>query len=149
MRLICNKGFYKFFPDFIGEVKLWENKNGIRLYNRGEYWTFESLAKLPNYSFMGHLLYGIIPATKNYAGDPVDVLAKNGLTYNVNLATITPKAFVIIQRLDYAEGAFLTFPSLPQAFALDKNLNTITGFEAFIDVKLNIYKVERFLYEDI
>lgn len=149
MKLICDKGYYKFFPDYVGEVKLWENKNGIRLYPKGEFWTFESLAKIPNYSFVGHLIYGIIPAITNYAGDPVDVLAKNNLTYNVNLATITPKAVVLIQRLNYANGAYLTFPSLPQAFALDKDLNRVTGFEAFIDVKMNIYKIERLFYENI
>lgn len=149
MKLICNNGFYKFYPDFVGEIKLFENKNGIKLYRRRDYWTFEALAEFPNYSLKGQLVYGLNPALVNYAGLPEEVMAKNKLTFNVSLATITPRAMVMINRLNYAGGAFFSFPELPQAFALDANLANITGFEAFVDVRLNNYKVERFFYEDI
>lgn len=148
MKLICENGFYKFFPTFVGEILLWERKNGIKLFNAGNWWTFESLKYFPNYSLKGQLLCGIIPAIVNYAGKPEDVLAKNKLTYNVKVGRITPRALVALQRLNYAQGAFLTFPSLPQAFALDQNLQQITGFEAFVDVRLGQYKIERFFYED-
>ena len=126
---------------------MWENKNGIRLFPREDYWTFECLANFPEHSFQGQFVYGIIPAVVNYAGKPEEVLAKNKLTYNVKLATITPRALVMINRLDYSSGAFLTFPSLPQAFALD-GLQPISGFEAFVDVRLNMYKIERFFYDE-
>lgn len=147
MKLICENGFYKFFPDFVGEIKLWENKNGIRLFKVHDFWTFESLANFPNYSFAGQRVYGLIPAIVNYSGRKEDVLSKNKLTYNIKLGTITPRAMVVLQRLDYAVGAYLTFPSIPQAFALDKDLQQISGFEAFVDVRLNTYKIERFIYE--
>lgn len=104
MKLICENGFYKFFPSFVGEIKLWENKNGIRLFKMRDFWTFESLANFPNYSFMGQFVFGIIPALVNYAGSPEEVLAKNKLTYNVKLGTITPRALVVLQRLNYAKG---------------------------------------------
>ena len=81
MKLICENGFYKFFPSFVGEVKLWENKNGTKLFKVRNFWTFESLANFPNYSFAGQFVFGIIPALKNYAGRPEDVLEKNQLTY--------------------------------------------------------------------
>ncbi len=67
----------------------------------------------------------------------------------MKLGTITPRALVVLQRLDYAKGAYLTFPNIPQAFALDQDLQPVSGFEAFIDVRLNTYKVERFIYENI
>lgn len=149
MKLICEKGFYKFFPDFVGEIKLWESKNGTRLYKTKDFWTFESLAKFPNYSFAGQFFFDLIPAIKNYAGRPEDVLEKNKLTYHVKLGTIAPRALVVLQRLNYATGAYLTFPNIPQAYALDKDLQQISGFEAFVDVRLNTYKVERFDYADI
>lgn len=149
MKIICNKGFYKFFPSFVGEVKLWENKNGIRLFKVGDFWTFESLANFPNYSFKGQILPEGNIAVVNYAGKPEDVLAKNQLTYNVKMGIITPRALVIVQRLSYATGAYLTFPSIPQAFALDQDLQQISGFEAFVDVRLNTYKIERFIYENL
>lgn len=149
MKLICENGFYKFFPSFVGEVKLWENKNGIKLFKVRDFWTFESLASFPNYSFAGQFVFGIIPALVNYAGSPEEVLAKNQLTYNVKLGTITPRAMVVLQRLNYANGAYLTFPNIPQAFALDQDLQPVSGFEAFIDVRLNTYKIERLIYENI
>lgn len=148
MKLICDNGFYKFFPNFVGEIKLWENKNGIRLFKVRDFWTFESLAGFPNYSFKGQLVYNALPAVVNYAGSPEEVLSKNKLTYNVKLGTITPRASVVLQRLTYGEGAYLTFPTVPQAYALDKDLQQVSGFEAFIDVRLNTYKVERLFYED-
>lgn len=144
MKLICNNGFYKFFPDFVGEIKLWETKNGIRLYKCGEYWTFASLANFPNYSFAGRPL-GMSIAIANYSGTPEEVFVKNQLTYNLKLGTITPRALVQVQRLNYANGAYMTFPEIPQAFALDKNLNSIASFEAFVDVRLNTYKIERLI----
>ena len=149
MKLRCNNGFYKFYPDFVGEIKLWENKNGVRLYPREDFWTFKDLAEFPNFSFTGQPLFGLIPAIVNYAGRPEEVLAKNKLTFNVKMGTITPRALVLINRLDYAGGAFLTFPSLPQAFALDDDLQNVSGFEAFVDVRLNMYKIERLFYENI
>ena len=82
-------------------------------------------------------------------GSPEEVLAKNKLTYNVKLGTITPRALVVLQRLQYAKGAYLTFPNIPQAFALDQDLQPVSGFEAFIDVRLNTYKIERLIYENI
>lgn len=149
MRLICEKGFYKFFPDYIGEVKLWENKNGIKLYESRDFFTFQDLKSFPNYSLKGQLLFGDISALVNYVGKPEEVLAKNKLTYNLKLATITTRAEALIQKLDYVSGAYLTFPKMPQAFALDKDSQPITGFNGFVDVKLGTYKVERLFYEDI
>lgn len=148
MKLICENGFYKFFPDFVGEIKLWENKNGIRLYKMRDFWTFQSLAEFPNYSFAGQFVHGIIPALVNYAGSPEEVLKKNELTYNLKLGTITPRALFFLQRLQYAKGAYLTFPNIPQAYALDQDLQRVSGFEAFVDVRLNTYKIERLIHED-
>lgn len=147
MKLICKYGFYKFFPDFVGELKLWEAKTGIKLFARDDYFTFAELSVFPNYSFKGQLIFGIIPAISNFAGKPEEVMAKNKLTYNVKLGTITPRAVASIQKLNYSNGAYVTFPTIPQAFALD-NLTEITGFEAFVDVKMMTFKLERFDYED-
>ena len=72
--MICENGFYKFFPSFVGEVKLWETKNGTKLFKMRDFWTFESLANFPNYSFMGQFVFGIIPALVNYAGSPEEAL---------------------------------------------------------------------------
>ena len=76
-------------------------------------------------------------------------MAKNRLTYNVKEGTITQRAKVAILNLDYASGAYMTFPVLPQCFALDNEGQSVTGLEAFIDVRMGTYKVERLFYEDI
>ena len=148
MRLICENGFYKFYPDYIGEVMLWENRNGIKLYNKGDFFTFKDLKDFPNYSLKGQIIVGENNALVNYTGRPEDVMFKNKLTFNLKTATIT-RADAIIQNLDYVSGAYLTFPKLPQAFALDEDLQPITGFSGFADVKMGTYKVERLFYENI
>lgn len=146
MKLICNNGFYKFFPDFVGEIKLWENKNGIRLFRRGDYWTFEQLVYFPEYSIKGFPLWDLYNGEVNLEATPEEIMGKNNLTFDLKKLTITPRADVVLRRLDYSEGAFLTFPELPQAFALDKDAEQIVGFEAFVDVRLNQYRIERFFY---
>ena len=91
MKLRIDKGFYKFYPTFVGEVKLWENKTGVRLYPCRDFWTFESLSKFPNFSFTGQPIAGFAGIV-NFAGLPETVMAKNKLTYNIKEGTITQRA---------------------------------------------------------
>lgn len=148
MKLRIKNGFYKFFPEYVGEIKLYENKTGLKLYPMRDFWTFQILTLVPNWSFINHPLIGDIKGAVNFAGLPEDVLAKNQLTYNVKTGTITTRAQASLQTLDFATGAFLTFPTLPQAYARDMDKESISGLEAFVDVRLNKYKVERLFYED-
>lgn len=148
MKLIVKNGYYKFYPSFVGEIKLWENKTGVRLYPCRDFWTFESLVDFPNYSFQGQPIKGF-SGVVNYAGLPEIVMAKNKLTYNVKEGKITQRAKAETQNLDYSAGAYMTFPILPQVFALDSDGEVVTGLEAFVDVRLGTYKVERLFYEDI
>lgn len=149
MKLIIDKGFYKFYPTFVGEVKLWENKTGVRLYPCRDFWTFETLVNFPNYSFKGQPLYGGFSGVVNFAGLPEEVMSKNKLTYNTKKGKITKRADAEIQNLDYATGAYMTFPIIPQCFALDHDKEVVTGLEVYVDVRLGTYKVERLFYEDI
>ena len=54
MKLIIKNGYYKFYPSFVGEVKLFENKTGVRLYPCRDFWTFQSLVDISN-QFFTHL----------------------------------------------------------------------------------------------
>ncbi len=148
MKLRIESGFYKYFPDYVGEIKLYEQRTGLKLYPMRNFWTFQILTLLPNYSFKNHKLIGEIKGIVNYAGLPEEVLTKNQLTYNVKNGTITDRAEASLQTLDFANGAFLTFPTLPQAYARDADKQQITGLEAFVDARLGMYKVERLVYED-
>lgn len=148
MKLVCENGFYKFFPEWVGELKLLKARTDIELFAREDYFTFAPLVNFPNYSLTGQLLHGVNVAIANYAGRPEEVMDKNKLTYNIKLGIITPRALVNIQQLDYSNGAFVTFPKLPQAYALD-GLRVVKGFNAFIDVKMKTFKLERFEYENI
>lgn len=148
MKLIAKQGYYKFYPEFIGEVKLWENANGVKLYQERDFWTFSQLKELPNYSFIGHRIAGLNIAIVNYAGLPEEVLSKNKLTYCVSLGTIVPRATMVLKQITISQGAYMSCKGLPQLYALS-GLEQIEGFEAFIDVRLNRYKIERFFDEDI
>ena len=77
MRLNCDNGYYKFFPAYVGEIMIFEIKNGVKLYPVKDYYTFKALAEFPNYSLKGQPITGGITAVVNYAGTPEEVLAKN------------------------------------------------------------------------
>lgn len=148
MKIKCENGFYKFFPQNAMELKAFESRYNFKLkYCRG-FWTFPSLADFPDYSFAGHILTGIIPAIINFSGTPEEVFKKNNLTYNLKLEIIMPKASILTY-LDYDLGNYNSSKELPQAFGFDKDGDKITGFEAFVDVGLGLFKIERFFYEGI
>ena len=146
MKIKCENGFYKFFPQNAMELKAFESRYNYKLkYWRG-FWTFPSLVNFPDHSFVGHNLTGIIPAIINFSGRPEEVFKKNNLTYNLKLEIITPKA-AILTYLDYDLGNYMSSKELPQAFGFDKDGDKISGFEAFLDVGLGLFKIERFFYE--
>ena len=148
MKIKCESGFYKFFPENPLEIGAFEKRFGYKLkYTRG-FWTFDELAELQNYSFKGHYLAGLNIGSINFAGTPEEVLKKNNLTYNLKFETIIPKG-TILTYLNYGKGQYMSSKELPQAFGFDKDGNRISGFEGFVNVALGLFKIERFFYENI
>lgn len=148
MRIICENGFYKFFPEKIAEVKRFQTKFGVELVECEDYFTFPVLAALPNYSFIGHVYSGVIVGLANYAGKREEVMAANGLTYHIGLKRLILRAsFSGFTKLDYVVSNYIFTNTLPQAYFYDNN-GLITGFNGFVDVDFMKFKIERFFYPE-
>lgn len=143
MKIICENGYYKFYPQKTGDLTLY----GQKLVAVKDYYTFPALAELPTYSIKNKLFWGIIPAEKTFCGRPEELLKVNNLTFNLDLNTITPIS-IVLNMADYAKGAYNSSPNLIQAYSYD-GLKRINGFTAFLDVKLKIYKYESLEYANI
>ena len=147
MRIICRNGFYKFFPQEIGEIRRFETKYGLDLVQCEDYFTFQVLADLPNYSFVAHPYSGVLLGTANYAGSREEVLAANGYTfYQATKGLVLKGSF--LKKMDYEYSNFLFMTTLPQAYCYDLN-GIISGFNGFCDVEFMRFKIERFFYESI
>jgi len=147
MRIICQNGFYKFFPQEVMDISRFNRKYGVELVECEDYFTFKALAELPNYSFTGHP-YSSILGTVNYAGKREEVMAENDYTFYQKTQTLVPKNS-FIEYLNYDNSNYIVSEFLPQAYASDKNKTRITGFSGLVDLDFMKYKIERFFYENI
>lgn len=148
MRIICETGFYKFFPETIAEVKRLSTKYGIELVQCEDYFTFPILAALPKFSFVGHPYSGTILGLANHAGKREEVLAANGLTYSVSLNRLLLSSTLVFNKMNYSYSNYIVMNTLPQAYYYD-NTGLITGFSGFVDLDFMKYKIERFFYADL
>ena len=145
MRIFCKNGYYKFYPQNIGDLKFFTEATGFKLKPEKDYYTFDTLADLDNYIFAGWTL-GLSIAIKNYAGDKAELLKANGVMYNYTIDQIVP-TLSIIGKLRIDEGAYMATPELPQAGKFTGLLNRVTGFSGFYDWQLKVYKIERLFYD--
>ena len=82
MKFNCEHGFYTFYPESMDDQAYFEFNTGFELVRLGKGLTFDTLAKLPDYSIKGQP-YGNLTATVNYAGNPEDVLRANGFVFDL------------------------------------------------------------------
>lgn len=141
MKVICERGYYKFFPDSANEIAVFENIIGRTLVSVGNYYTFEKLANLPNYSIQGQE-YGGIKAIKNYSGKIEDVFYENRLKYNIQDDKIesSDNLTVVGERID---NFIWIVTGIPQAYAQLQDKSVITGFQGFVNVMYNYTAVNR------
>ena len=141
MKVICEHGYYKFFPEYANEVAIFENITGRELVAVGNYYTFAKLAILPDYSIEGQDYGGII-AKKNYAGRVEDVFFENELKYNVQDDTIELNDNLTIVGEKVDNYAWIV-TGIPQAYAQLNDKTVITGFQGFVNVMYNYTTVNR------
>lgn len=135
MKVICEHGYYKFFPEGSGEIAQFENTFNRKLVAVGNYYTFEKLAKLENYSIEGQDYGGII-AKKNYAGRVEDVFYENQLKYNIQDDTIETNDKLTIVG-EHVDNFIWVVTGLPQAYGQLQDKTVITGFQGFVNVIYN------------
>lgn len=142
----CIHGFYKFVPENLGDIAIWQDYNEKELVSAGEYYTFKSLAEMPNYSFIGGTYAGN-PLIVNYSGEQSEVLRQNNLIYDYDKDTFMSK-YLMFAQLNYDDDLYPNTPILPQAGTI-RGLQRMVGFSGFWDYKFNIYKILRFDYESV
>lgn len=146
MRIFCENGFYKFFPETALDLPIFERKNKVSLVPFDGAYSFSSMTVYPRFSILGQL-YGSLPALATYAGRYADIFKANGFVYSLALGQVVPKALVALQTVAYTDGAaFLSASQMPQAGALNKKGYPISGFSARCEVEYNWFKIDRFFY---
>lgn len=146
MRIFCENGFYKFFPETALDLPIFERKNKVSLIEFDGAYSFSAMKVYPRFSILGQL-YGSLPALATYAGRYADLFKANGFVYSLALGQVVPKALVALQTVAYTDGsAFMSAGELPQAGALDKKGYPISGFSARCEVEFNWFKIDRFFY---
>lgn len=135
MKVICERGYYKFFPEIANEIAVFENVTGRELVAVGNYYTFAKLAELSDYSIEGQDYGGII-AKKNFAGRVEDVFYENGLKYNIEDDTIetNDNLAIVGEKID---NYVWVVTGIPQAYAQLSDKTVITGFQGFVNVMYN------------
>lgn len=141
MKVICERGYYKFFPEGENEIVAFENIIGRDLVAVGNYYTFAKLADLPDYSIEGQPYGGII-AKKNFAGRVEDVFYENGLKYNIDDDTIETNDNLAIVG-ENADNYSWVVTGIPQAYAQLSDKTVISGFQGFVNIIYNYTTVNR------
>lgn len=146
MRVECQNGYYKFFPDFIGELKLFTAQQKLHLVAEGDYYTFPALKNMPDYSFIGWKIGNSIGKV-NFAGSKWDVMEKNDLAFNPKLGVVD--RIINAGTQEVINGAEITYTlSLPLVGRFI-GLKQIRGFSGFWFMDFNRYQIERFDYAGI
>lgn len=146
MRVDCLNGYYRFYPENVGDLRVWAQWY-TPLVRRDNYYTFEPLAEFKDYAFQGRLANGVL-LTKNYAGEPWEVMKANNLTYNIASNKITNKN-LITDFLEVDDGLIINSPILPQAYSIVGFVNRLESFTGYWDSRFNVFKLERLEYAGI
>lgn len=142
----CINSFYKFIPENVGEIHIWEDYNETSLVPVDDYFTFPELAEMPDYSFIGGIYKGNTLLV-NYSGEKSDFLKKNNLVFDYTNKEFINKS-LIFETFNYDDDIYPNTPILPQAGSI-RELQRLISFWGMWDYKFNIYKFMRFEYESI
>lgn len=146
MQIICNKGFYKFYPETSTDLILFQTQFKIGLVKVGDFWTFPKLAELPDFSIKNQQ-YGDLPAIVNYASCPERVLAANNMIYDVNGHVIRhPQLPADVGERNYNYNYLIT--GLPPAHGKLKNGRVIIGFSGYVNLAAGYTIISEWDYEN-
>jgi hypothetical protein len=89
LRIKCLHGFFIFQEFKVGQVSDFISRFGLSIVPWRDAYTFEDLLTAPSYSLKNKALLGVT-ATKNFQGEPWEVLEANGLVYDFNQGLVVP-----------------------------------------------------------
>jgi hypothetical protein len=94
MRILCRHGHFALYPESAEEISKFQSWTNTKLFRSDDFYTFERLYDLPNYSLTG-APFGNILALKTFEGKPWEVMKENGYVYNVTTKLIVPKLAIV------------------------------------------------------
>lgn len=146
MNIICDHGYFKFYPEKVQEIARFSTVFNLDLVQKGDYFTFPALLDLENYSVLGSP-FGGIPAVKTFAGRPSEVLRANGMIYDFTLDLIRPVLSVVslitLDKVNYAYSANgLVIPGSRSNFSASQ----IVDYSAFFMWETQTFKYIGFQY---
>lgn len=146
MKIICNGGYYKFYPAGQNELFLFEDKYRSSLQRVGDYFTFPALAALPDYSIQGQE-FGGNTAIINYADAPDIVFIQNKLNYDTikhTIVTRTPG-----QEFDVSPAQQnLLYVGIPPCFQQYQG-KTVQGYTGWLNVLAGYTIINEIEFENI
>jgi hypothetical protein len=147
MKIVCINGYYKFYEDKAGEIAQFNSRFSQDIKHYKDYYTFSTLANLPEYSLKGKLFSGLI-ATKTFFGEPWEILKANNFTYNfstklISYITLTGSFIKPVQlgNYKYTSGLILC------GSITDTNSTKITGYTCKYDIDSALFKYSEFYYD--
>lgn len=128
MRVICDRGFYRFYPSVPADLFFCQKELGLVLTRRGDFYTFPVLAALETYSIKGQP-YGGVEAAVTYCSSCADVMEANGLVYGLAAGRLVPADGIIGAVSLYADNTGYEFLTLPQAgaYAGERKIKSFAG----------------------
>lgn len=147
MRVVCNHGYFKFYPRRASDISRFVNYFQTTLEQKEDFYTFPFLKDLKNFSLMG-LPYKNLPAVKTFEGTPQDVLKENGFVYHLATKLLVPKtAVTILLSLPPTGFYYLSPTALIQPGTRNPSGNQILSYDAEYDQETFELRVLGFNYE--
>lgn len=147
MRVLCDHGFYRFYPDDNGSLARFSHLFAIDLEKERDYYTFSYLKGLKDYSLAGSF-YSTGLATKTFEGYPWEIMRANGLVFNFSTGLLVPKIAIInSEKLIPANQFFLCGSRLLQAGSRDQSANQILSYDSDFDFDINKQRIRWVSYE--
>jgi hypothetical protein len=109
MRIECEHGFYRFYPELSSEIDAVE-LFGLGLVKHGIFYTFPALVSAPTYS-----IKGVDNAIATYSGTPAEVMRQNKFVYSIADDAIVPMSSISGQVEILSSGNYLACKTIPQA----------------------------------
>lgn len=132
MKIICEFGYYKFYPETPNDLVVFSDTYGVDLVKVEDFYTYPKLASLPDYSIKGQL-FGGIEAIVNYAGKPWQVFQQNKLNYDPESDRITLNDITGVVGETQTNYLWIVV-GIPPAYSELTNKKVITGFEGWLNV---------------
>lgn len=147
MRVTCQHGYYKFYPDDNGSLARFSKLFYIDFVAVKDYYVFKGLETLKNYSIAGSIYYNL-PALKTFEGEPWEVMKENSFVFDLTTGLLLPSLSIIAtDRLKSFNQYFTADSRILQAGTRDQSLSQILSYDSDFDFDIMRQRIRWIQYE--